>query len=108
MGLVTGMDIGDELAKALDMPENTRRIEITIDAEEIVEVKCWYAPDEQELDRLKLLLQNYQLARQGEPEEVMNEPTRDLVPDSLKEVSLRNPAGLKRLLLSKLGFSQAV
>jgi hypothetical protein len=59
--LVTGMDIGADIAHALGLPPQTKRIEIHIGVDELVEVHCFYYPDSAAVRKLLTVLGRYQV-----------------------------------------------
>lgn len=70
MAAVLGRVIGKELVDVLGLPERTRRVELIVDVDEVVTVKCWYYHEEGNVSRFPQLMQRYQLMAEGEPEEV--------------------------------------
>ena len=58
--LTTGLDIGALLIRALGLPEHTRKVELIVEVNEIVVVRCEYYPDKVHMKDL-LELKEYNL-----------------------------------------------
>lgn len=63
-----GKDIGVALCKALGLPRQTSRVDISVPADGLVEVVCRYYPSVEAMNGLIELLQRYRLEADGAPE----------------------------------------
>lgn len=68
MAAVPGHGIGKEVLDAIGGPQNCREFSIRFPCDGVVTVKAEYFINEEQAQRLKTMLQNYELHPKGDPE----------------------------------------
>lgn len=63
-----GRDIGKDLVRVLGLPRGTKRVDISVAVDEIVEITCCFYPSVDKMHGLLELLQRYGLQPNGEAE----------------------------------------